>query len=339
MIDSWLISGESNSVRRDGWFSIFESHPLKNVHFLNSSVGSSGIFNTINNIFKYDSFLIEGRGIIIDSFINDYVFFKNNLNIYKQLLYFVFGFLRSRRVVIVYLLFQQSNLHPYGDNFKSFLINILREWQIVIFDASMVFSCGPYSLDALYIDNSHPSNILASEIGHKFRDFLKKNEFNIPNVGFAYPKIWSVDVSYLKSKDVGVATRHVKNSLVSSDVFILREDYHSKLVIPIHFSKSLLVGVIFNAPHSSGVVTFFSNAVEYNLSFNNRYSMRFQSSPASFELMWARPVAHNFFVAGELLLSLSGLLEVNQTIDNDFIGSKELKRCVEIERLIFISYE
>jgi hypothetical protein len=108
IFDNVLIVGESNSVMRDGWVSGF-SESLDGVQLHNYSIGSTGIFNSIRVLTDANLFpkLTETIDLIIlDSFIQDSIFFRNEDLLYEKILNSVFKIWKENySCPIVYLYF------------------------------------------------------------------------------------------------------------------------------------------------------------------------------------------------------------------------------------------
>ena len=126
----WII-GESNSVIRNGWVAGFEKKLAKKV--TNFSIGSTSIFNSIRVLENQQLSCKLVQLIIIDSFIQDATFFRNDPILYKNLLRTVFSSFASRfKCSLAYIYF--SKIEEDDKTLKAILISQCQEHGVYFYD-------------------------------------------------------------------------------------------------------------------------------------------------------------------------------------------------------------
>ena len=179
-----LIIGESNSVGRDGWIqglSLF----LPNSEIINHSIGSTGIFNSIRILEgikngEYQN-LIEGVDLlVIDSFIQDSLFFSKDECLYKNLIGYVLGsFNKNLKCQIAYLAFEPLNIDEPIKKLKNNLFENCLNHKVIFYDVKNFLIehalRNNIEISEMFSDSSHPKKEFSALMGYDFATNLNKN--------------------------------------------------------------------------------------------------------------------------------------------------------------------
>ncbi|BDU58227.1 hypothetical protein LMORI2_12090 [Limnohabitans sp. MORI2] len=285
-INTILVIGESNSVMRNGWVSGFSSFN-PDLTIVNKSIGSTGIFNSIRVISES---IDQGFDlIVVDSFINDSIFFIADPLLYRRILKSVFSSLSNKfKSRIVYLCFGGK----YIDSSKLLLKKVLEEecelFGVYFFDVNVFLhdyaSQTNCDFESTYSDDAHPKAELSFSLGLFLASHLVDLNIKIAN---SDPNLVDLFQVFCPATDSGflnfpeITSRRITNSLV--DLPVVAIDCGSSEITFEPLKGFFPLGFFFNAAGSKGAFKIVgATELVKNLGLNNFVE--------GSNIVWARPI-------------------------------------------------
>lgn len=339
-----LILGESNSVYSDGWVAGFSDQLQDRFLVENKSVGSTGIFNAIFNLHRIGNEIEQYSAIIIDSSIQDATFYRHNLSFYGELLDELFAYLAKFSGLVCYLQFESLMKAPFEAAFYQYVRQTLEKSDVFFqnFNQAIAENKPHNKIEDLrhaYSDNHHIHRALACDVGRIFAERLVEKinarlviQTSVPSdssAAMSGQRFFNViDFDRLRHRE-DIDHGRITNAIVDVDTFKIST---CGLVIEIEeaMQGEELIGILFNAPSSNGVLRISSESTLYK-NFSNNTEQVWGG-----KLVWARaldnPVKLNAQLELEVLEAVVGFEETAYCSVQHFRAEKQIS--IEIVGLI-----
>ena len=286
-----LILGESNSVTNGGWVNSFAETLGKQFKVENSSIGSSGIFNALFKLFRRHVQLEDLCAVVIDSNIQDTLFFKNDITYYFEILQQLIEFLRSKGIFVFFVQFtpysrddlERHFLEQKNEFFSKHAIDcIWCEDLLSMFGQEIGIS----HIKAAYSDNHHLKSEIANQLGFKIAENFS-NKLSAPKQAPAKKTDESISPFLVLDADYNPHSAHysrrIKNSLIDLQTIELSRNETIFEIDEAHVGYEI-IGISFNAISANGVIRIASKqTIIKNFSNNSR---NFWEK----DLIWSRPI-------------------------------------------------
>ena len=305
-----LILGESNSVYSDGWVKGFEQALGDPFIVKNRSLGSSGIFNTLFNLHQLGSALTDFDAVILDTSIQDIVFFKTQFNRYFHLLDEVLAYLAQCSISLSYVQFESLHQTELEAKFSDAIARYYDEKRIPFYSVAKILqsknaTVTPFELAKFYSDPHHVERSVAFQIGQSIAQHFKKTQIKKPAIDPTHVPVSAfdfIDAQTLAkwSTATDIKSTSINTKIIATEQIEIRHQSHSiPIPIPDSYLGKEIIGLAFNAPHSNGVLEI-NNGKARRKNFSNSMWQQWRA-----DLVWCRPFHQPISLNHTLRLSAS----------------------------------
>lgn len=290
-----LVLGESNSIYKNGWVAGLREQTQSSLEVTNTSLGSSGIFNSIYRLIKLSDQIAAFDVVILDTCIQDASFYTHRIDEYFELLDCVIRYLQSRQLIVGYLQFEKLQCDRPESDFYLELQNFLDSRRLVTWNVNRLIL--QYSdiksrsdLHFAYADMHHIKPDVAFHIGkivgHEIQQILAKETQATRQTKASNTTHPFGFIDFRHLPDSSDWTKgSIKTSLFEAETFCIGNE-EVTLTVPTPLQDHEIIGILFNANTANGILTIASeNSIRKNLANNSK---QFWQAP----LVWSRPLHH-----------------------------------------------
>lgn len=301
-INKLLILGESNSIYANGWVAGLTNQTQEHIEIINSSLGSSGIFNAIYKLIRLGESIASFQVVLLDTCIQDASFYRHRTADYFELLGALIDYLQSRSITVAYLQFEKLNKEVLEPEFYAELRQFLESREVIFWNVNaLILKHSDIKTTAelhfAYADPHHIKPEVAFHVGKIVGHELKAYLDNLAQDS-SPPRPQQELPFELISAELFQSSQHSSLGQIETSLFqaktLLISEQALELPVPRHLQGHDIVGLLFNANNANGVLQLASkNTLLKNLSNNSK---QYWKSP----LVWSRPL-HQAVTLGKTL--------------------------------------